>query len=149
MPNSTYPSALVLRSMSLGAILNHLEAMRISQCHNWIHITRPSGQMHANHSFCARRQNLGNSGCGNIPTVSLHIRKHGRGACIYHTGNTGNESARRHHHFIAWTNTQRLEGHIQRKRAITQGHGIARTTPGGKLLFKLAALGARPVIDRV
>jgi len=131
----------------LSAIFNHFKTMRLSQCHDRVHIAGPTSQMHADHGFGTRRQYLDNGGGRQVAAVELHIGKHRRRACIDHARHAGNKGARRYYHFVARANTQCLQRHIKRQGAVTQRDRVTSAAPGGELFFKFATLGARPVID--
>ena len=118
MTNATDATPLVLRSVSLRAILNHFQTMLIRQSHDRIHIAWPSSQVDANDSLRSGRQYLCDGRSRNIATVQFHICKHWRSSSIDNTGNTGNKSTRRNYNLVTWPNVKSLQCNIQCQRTI-------------------------------
>ncbi|MNP58304.1 hypothetical protein D3C76_1532100 [compost metagenome] len=87
--------------MSLSAILNNFEIIFCSKRHDRIHIARPAGKVHTDHSSGTFRQYGTNRlGC-NILRVTIYIGKHRHGPRIDDGRNRGKECTRGDDYFIS------------------------------------------------
>ena len=84
-----------------------------------------------------------------IAAVSVHIGKNRCRPYIHHGRYRRDEGPGGDHDLVAGANAERLQGQVERKRAVGQRDGVSGTAPCSKFAFKLSAFVARPIVNAV
>ena len=86
MTNGANRATFVISAVSLGAILDHFQAMFIGQGHDRVHVTGPACQMNTDQSFGAGRQNRPDGVCREILRIKIDIGENRDRTRIDNTG---------------------------------------------------------------
>src|SRR5690606_22596305 len=87
----THGAVFVAGAVCLGAILDHQDAVQLSQGHDGVHVAGPAGQVHADDGASVGGDDGGNGVGRNVLRVAVDVGKHGGGTGQHNARHRGQE----------------------------------------------------------
>src|SRR5262245_17197569 len=106
--DAAYHTTAVPGAMRLRAVLDYLQAVRIRERHDRIHVTWHACQMHTDDCAGARCQNMADRPCRDILRITVHVGKHGTCACSNYTRRRRYKRARSDDYIVTGADTVSL-----------------------------------------
>jgi hypothetical protein len=105
---------------TLSTILDHDQVVLLGKRHEPVHIAGPSRMVHGDDGSRFRGEDRLDRLGRHVLRLGRHVRKHRRRARPHDAARGSDERARRNNDLISRSNTRRLNGKLECKRAIRQ-----------------------------
>src|SRR6056297_1942401 len=146
MTETTDGSTVDRRAIRLCAVLDDDQVMLGSERHDGRHVGWPAGKVDDDQGTGSRRE-AGTERLGrDVLTVAVDIGHDGRGSSHDRSAGRSDERPARRDDLVAWTDAERVEGELQRKRTVGQGDGVSPIERGSVLALEGPALLTRPIV---
>ena len=118
-------------ALRLGAVLDHGDAVRAGEVHEFGHVDGPAAEVDGDDRLGAGGEVRLHRGCIQVAAVAVDVDEHRRGAAHDGGGGGGDEGAGGGDDLVAGADAEGDQGELERLGAVVEGDGVVATEEGG------------------